>query len=528
MVAAFVYGAAVVWLLFAADRGAPTSYLVPVLLAVPGYLIAVRKLPWRRALALGVGLRLAAVFAFPLLSDDIYRFLWDGELWLVGYNPLDFVPADAPSAFAKTFPELFDLMNSRTYFTVYPPLSQLVFVLAAKLSTGAYWGAVALKSLLLLAELGVITLLFRLDATATKSGARAYLLHPLVIVEVIGNAHFEGFALLGALGAYAAVRKLSASKDAARHPRVGSPASGGSESRSSSVETAVSAPAARSATAARAVSESTPPAIRSAPRRHAGMLATTPKKPVATQGGSVSTPSRVRATGRRAGLSIVVAATALAAAGLVKLVPLVLAPALAFHSFWRKPRPDWPGAILLGSVTAFVFGLGLFFMFWGADMTGFGESLDLYFRNFEFNGSLYTLARGFGEWYKGYNWIARVGPSLAVAGTIAIIGLSAYRAWRGLSLANTLLWAMSIYLLCATTVHPWYFVHLLGLAALGPYRWPYLLGFTAFLSYVAYVSVGTEVPDWVLVCEYVPVLALAAWEVKYLKDGGAHARGPLF
>ena len=85
-------------------------------------------------------------------------------------------------------------------FTVYPPLSQLVFAAAARLGAGHLAaGTLALKAILLAVECGVLTLLYALDRSRGRAGLVLYALSPLVIVEVCGNGHFESFALLGLL-----------------------------------------------------------------------------------------------------------------------------------------------------------------------------------------------------------------------------------------------------------------------------------------------------------------------------------------
>src|SRR5260370_28880371 len=38
--------------------------------------------------------RLSIVFAPPYLSDDIYRYVWDGRVQAAGINPYRYVPAD--------------------------------------------------------------------------------------------------------------------------------------------------------------------------------------------------------------------------------------------------------------------------------------------------------------------------------------------------------------------------------------------------------------------------------------------------
>jgi len=56
------------------------------------YGFIVFKLSWKVLLGIAFGLRFLAIFCFPGLSDDIYRFLWDGWLITEGVNPYAFLP----------------------------------------------------------------------------------------------------------------------------------------------------------------------------------------------------------------------------------------------------------------------------------------------------------------------------------------------------------------------------------------------------------------------------------------------------
>lgn len=161
--------------------------------------------PEHRRFLLGAGivLRVAMVFGLPLLSDDIYRFLWDGRLWAAGIHPFLYTPREflelgltAPGIDAGLFARL----NSPDYHTVYPPLAQSVFYLSALAGNSSLWpGILVIKLFLLACELGTIYLLHR--RFPTGCGALIYVLNPLPILEICGNAHFEGavvfFVLLG-------------------------------------------------------------------------------------------------------------------------------------------------------------------------------------------------------------------------------------------------------------------------------------------------------------------------------------------
>jgi alpha-1,6-mannosyltransferase len=150
----------------------------------------------RAILTLGLSFRLAILFAIPWLSDDFYRFLWDGRLALDGYNPYEQIPQSHMSngiAIADA-QALFDGMNSPVYFSVYPPLNQLFFYIAAFAAPKGIWaGAFSLKVIILLFEVfnfKLIQRLLRIYHLPSHYSA-LYFLNPLVILELVGNAHFE-------------------------------------------------------------------------------------------------------------------------------------------------------------------------------------------------------------------------------------------------------------------------------------------------------------------------------------------------
>jgi general stress protein CsbA len=94
--------------------------------------------------------------------------------------------------------QLYRQLNSPHYYSVYPPVCQFVFGAAARWFPDSDRGfAVALRVVLLAAEAGSAALLLSLLAASGAPLARAarYLLHPLVIVELTGNLHFEGLVL---------------------------------------------------------------------------------------------------------------------------------------------------------------------------------------------------------------------------------------------------------------------------------------------------------------------------------------------
>ena len=86
-------------------------------------------------LAGGLLFRAALLFSVPALTDDFYRFIWYGRLLDSGHHPFAEVTSyylrnnlDIPGIDAA----LYDKLNSKINFTIYPPLSQFIFWLSVK------------------------------------------------------------------------------------------------------------------------------------------------------------------------------------------------------------------------------------------------------------------------------------------------------------------------------------------------------------------------------------------------------------
>ncbi len=142
--------------------------------------------------------RLIFLFSIPNLSQDFYRFIWDGKLLLQGLNPYLFTPneliANPPIEGAQT---LFNGMGelSAGNPTNYPPLNQLLFALAALLGGKSMLGAVvSLRLIIIAADMGIFyfgrKLLQKLNLPENR--IFWYLLNPFIIIELTGNLHFEG------------------------------------------------------------------------------------------------------------------------------------------------------------------------------------------------------------------------------------------------------------------------------------------------------------------------------------------------
>lgn len=151
------------------------------------------KISWSPAVILAVALvlRLLFLFAPPQLSDDSYRYLWDGSRVLHGINPYTAAPAAV-----RPPPELAAVharINHPDYVTIYPPMAQVIFAGGAALG-GAITGLKAFLALLDLALcLLLVLLLKRLELPVWRAALYAW--NPLPVLEIAGSGHVDGAGL---------------------------------------------------------------------------------------------------------------------------------------------------------------------------------------------------------------------------------------------------------------------------------------------------------------------------------------------
>ena len=178
------------------------------------FALAEEKTPWLFIFLAGLLIRFSLFLAIPQWSDDYARFIWDGELVRLQENPYLQTPAQFmevhPAEVTVILDQVFPLLNSPQYYSVYPPLNQGIFWLAAKASGGQIAnGIIALRLILFLAEIAVFMLFIRVLDTLQlpQKLVILYWLNPLVIMEITGNLHFEGLVLLFLLAVVLAMQK---------------------------------------------------------------------------------------------------------------------------------------------------------------------------------------------------------------------------------------------------------------------------------------------------------------------------------
>lgn len=152
--------------------------------------------------------RACFLFSIPQLSDDFYRFLWDGHLLNAGYHPFTHVPRyymEQSVSISGISSELFNHLNSPDYFTIYPPVNQFIFWISANLGGDLVWvGVFVMRLFIFLAEAGSIWFIRKILTHHQLPGYHVliYALNPLVIAELTGNLHFEALMIFFLLASY--------------------------------------------------------------------------------------------------------------------------------------------------------------------------------------------------------------------------------------------------------------------------------------------------------------------------------------
>lgn len=162
-------------------------------------LIQFEKWNFRLLLAVGIIFRLLFLFSIPNLSQDFYRFFWDGYQVLHGQNPYLFLPSEILNTGSLEIPNaayLVDVMGniSASNYSNYPPFNQLLFALSAWLGGGKLLGSlISMRLILLGADIGILYYGRKLLKFLNRSPHLIfwYFLNPLVIIEGSGNVHFE-------------------------------------------------------------------------------------------------------------------------------------------------------------------------------------------------------------------------------------------------------------------------------------------------------------------------------------------------
>ncbi|MEO5789128.1 polyprenol phosphomannose-dependent alpha 1,6 mannosyltransferase MptB [Gelidibacter sp.] len=399
-------------------------------------------------LGMAILFRIVFLFATPNLSQDFYRFIWDGRMILAGFNPYLFTPESFISS--STFPvaqaqELYYGMGAlnASHFTNYPPIKQFIFMVAAFISGKSILGsAIVFRLFIIAADIGTLyvgkKLLERLKMPVHT--IFWYILNPFIIIELTGNLHFEGIMIFFLLLSLYLL--------------------------------------------------------------HLGKWKS--------------------------------AAVSFALSVSVKLIPLLLLP-LFFQYFTKKNTAihnsdqtnivSTSAALGLPKLLGFYGIIGvttllLFAPFFSSEfIQNYSKTVGLWFSAFEFNASLYYVAREIGYRLTGYNQIAFIGKFIPMLTILTVLILTFFRKNTSIKhLIVSMLFAVSIYYFISTTIHPWYLATLLILSIFTTYKFPLVWSFMIILSYLSYTNTQHSENPWIIGLEYLIVYAVFIWEVFIKKD----------
>ncbi len=170
-----------------------------VLLFFSYYYFIKNTLPFRHLVAFTVLFRIIFLLAIPNLSQDFYRFIWDGRMIYEGLNPYLYLPENFITSGKLPIPQAEELykgmgiMNG-SHYTNYPPINQLCFFIASIISNKSILGAaIVMRSLIIFADVGILYFGSKLlkNINKNKNLIFIYLLNPFIIIELTGNLHFE-------------------------------------------------------------------------------------------------------------------------------------------------------------------------------------------------------------------------------------------------------------------------------------------------------------------------------------------------
>ncbi|OIQ23178.1 glycosyltransferase 87 family protein [Lacinutrix sp. MedPE-SW] len=392
------------------------------------FLIKSNKVNTNFLTAIAFLFRAIFILSIPNLSQDFYRFIWDGRLILQGINPYLYTPesyisqAQYPVAQAQ---ELYNGMRqlNASHFTNYPPINQLCFIIAGVFAGKSIIGsAMVLRLLIIVADFGILyygkKLLKQLKIPARN--IFWYILNPFIIIELTGNLHFEGVMIFFLIWSLYLL--------------------------------------------------------------HA----------------------------RKWKWAAVVFALSIA----TKLVPLMFLP-LFFWWFLKKQTIKNFIKLITFYTIVLVTTLLLFAPFFSSQfIDNYAKTVGLWFSNFEFNASIYYIARAIGYWFRGYNEIAVIGKVLPVITVLFILYISFFKKNTSLKkLITAMLFSFTIYLFLSTTVHPWYIATILMLSVFTNYKFPLVWSFIVIISYLAYANTDNTENLWIIALEYVVVFSVFIWEL---------------
>jgi len=174
-----------------------------IALTVPACVLAfaatqvAERAPTKRALwlifGIGIALRIYVLLFDPLLSSDIFRYVWDGRVQAAGINPYRYFPAHDAVAHLRDA-TIFPGINRPDYaVTIYPPFAEFFFLIVTRIGENVNVMRLALLACEAVSVTLIVLFLRRLERPTTR--VVAYFWHPLPIWEIANGGHVDALAV---------------------------------------------------------------------------------------------------------------------------------------------------------------------------------------------------------------------------------------------------------------------------------------------------------------------------------------------
>ncbi|MDX1631645.1 MAG: hypothetical protein R3234_07280, partial [Thermoanaerobaculia bacterium] len=194
-------GAGALGLLLIHDlASSPWAALACLMLSFVGLVVAGRgsgRLSAASILLVAAFLRLFLVPLPPSLSNDVWRYLWDGRVALARENPYRLEPEDPELLELRD--EVYERLDHREIPTIYPPLAITLFSICAGLPASVWiW-----KLWVVTADLLGCWFLLRLARRKGLPLSRTiwYAWNPMVALETAGMAHVDAVGVAATVAA---------------------------------------------------------------------------------------------------------------------------------------------------------------------------------------------------------------------------------------------------------------------------------------------------------------------------------------
>jgi hypothetical protein len=186
------------------------SFIIPLAVAGIAYLLAIREFfstPSFPHRLIVVGLVLAALWHLPFLltapgsDDDVHRYVWDGHVQRLGYNPYIVVPSDPALGGLHTRDTR--TLNNPDVPSPYPAGAQLFF----RAVTAIHESVFALKVAFVVCDLAIVLVLLDILRCSGRGAhwVLAYAWNPLLATDVAGSGHIDIVGVLLLLVSVAAL-----------------------------------------------------------------------------------------------------------------------------------------------------------------------------------------------------------------------------------------------------------------------------------------------------------------------------------